>query len=300
MPILLIKILIALALDQFLGEPKHWHPLVGFGRLADRLEQAFNHGGNSTRLALGILAWCLAVLPLVLVAIILSFSPVSFAVDTFILYLAIGRKSLFEHSQRVYDALRGNDLNAARTHTGMMVSRETDALDATGCARATIESVLENGNDSIIGALFWFILLGAPGVVLYRLANTLDAMWGYRNDRFLHFGRAAARIDDVLNYIPARLCALAYAAAGHFRRGIQCWRQQARHLKSPNGGPVMTAGAGALNLQLGGPAVYHGKPMDKPWFGGDNIPQPEDILKANRLVDRAVAILILFWWGLML
>lgn len=236
--------------------------------------------------------------PFLLIGLILTLSPIGFVLDIAILYLAIGRKSLFEHSRRVWAALQQNDLASARHHTGMMVSRETRTLDGTGCTRATIESVLENGNDGIIGALFWFIVLGVPGVVLYRLANTLDAMWGYRNERFLYFGRAAARIDDVLNFIPARLCALAYAASGHFSRAMQSWKRQSRLLKSPNGGPVMTAGAGALDLQLGGPAVYHGEIWDKPWFGGDGIPVADDILRCNHLVDRAIAILLLFYWGM--
>lgn len=294
MPIVLIKILIALVLDQILGEPRRWHPLVGFGTLASRLETRFNQG--TQRVLNGAFAWALAVLPWVAMAYWLS-SHFGWLFDIVILYLAIGRKSLFEHSQRVWQALTQADLESARHHTGMIVSRETTALDETGCTRAAIESVLENANDGILGALFWFALLGAPGVVLYRLANTLDAMWGYRTERFNAFGRAAARIDDVLNFIPARLCAFVYAVAGDFPRAIDSWRTQAHLLKSPNGGPVMTAGAGALNLQLGGPAVYHGITFDKPFFGGEIIPQPDDILRANRLVDRAIVVVIFLLAG---
>lgn len=297
MPIVLIKILIALVLDQMLGEPRRWHPLVGFGTLASRLETRFNHGDQ--RILNGTLAWALAVLPWVFVAYGLS-RHVGWLFDVAILYLAIGRQSLFEHSRRVWQALQNADLDGARLHTGMIVSRETTALDETGCTRATLESVLENANDGIIGALFWFALAGAPGVVLYRLANTLDAMWGYRTERFNHFGRAAARIDDILNYVPARLCAFAYAVAGDFPRAMDSWRNQAHLLKSPNGGPVMTAGAGALDLQLGGPAVYHGIMQDKVFFGGDNIPRPDDILRANRLVDRAIVIVMVLLTGMMI
>lgn len=300
MPIVFLKIIIALVADQILGEPRKGHPLVGFGNLAQRIETRLNEGSEPMRLLNGTLGWALAVLPFVLVAAWLQASKVGFIFDCLVLYLAIGRKSLFEHSTRVHHALSQADLDSARHHTAMMVSRETRTLDATGCTRATIESVLENANDSIVGALFWFVLLGAPGVVLFRLANTLDAMWGYRNERFLHFGRAAARIDDVLNFIPARLCALAYAMAGAFAPALDSWRTQAKQLKSPNGGPVMTAGAGALNLRLGGSAIYHGELQDKPFFGGEHIPQPDDILNANRLVDRAIMILLLLLAGVSL
>ncbi len=293
--IILLKIVLALLLDQWLGEPRRWHPLVGFGRLAQALESLLNHGGHLQRQILGMLAWTLAVIPLTALALLLWLSPAGHLWDVAILYLAIGRKSLFDHSRRVWNALQQQDLEAARHHTGMMVSRETKNLDATGCTRATIESVLENGNDGVIGALFWFALLGAPGAVLFRLANTLDAMWGYRNERFNDFGRVAARIDDVLNFIPARLCACAYAAAGHVRLALHAWKMQARLLKSPNGGPVMCAGAGALNLLLGGPAVYLGEWQDKPFFGGHDTPQPHDILRANHLLDRAILLLLLMF-----
>lgn len=297
MPIVLIKILIALIADQILGEPRKGHPLVAFGNHANRLEARYNNGSEQQRLRSGVIAWCIAVLPWVALAAVAHLSPLGFWFDCILLYLAIGRKSLFEHSERVWNALQGSDLQQARHHTGMIVSRDTTTLDATGCTRATIESVLENANDSIVGALFWFALLGGPGVVLYRLANTLDAMWGYRTERFNAFGRAAARIDDVLNFLPARLCAFAYAIAGDFPRAMDSWRSEARLLKSPNGGPVMTAGAGALNLQLGGPAVYHGTLMEKPFFGGEQVPVADDIARANRLVDRALVVVVLIIAG---
>lgn len=291
--LILFKLLLALALDQWLGEPRRWHPLVGFGRVAQWLESRCNRGSARARQIRGTLAWLLAVLPPLALALLLWLSPARHLWDVVLLYLALGRKSLFEHGTRVWQALHTADLETARHHTGMMVSRETASLDATGCTRATLESVLENGNDSIVGALVWFALLGGPGVVLYRLANTLDALWGYRNARFNHFGRAAARIDDALNFLPARLCALAYAAAGHTATALRAWKQQATQLSSPNGGPVMCAGAGALDLQLGGPAIYHGQRLEKPFFGGHRVPEPDDILRAHRLLDRALWILLL-------
>ena len=215
-----------------------------------------------------------------------------FTLDAALLYLCIGRRSLKEHGLRVFNALHGDDLEQARFHTSMIVSRETENLDAGGCSRATVESILENGNDSVYGALFWFVLFGGAGAVLYRLANTLDAMWGYRNKRYLHFGWAAAKLDDLLNYLPARLCALCYALAGNRHLAFQCWRQQSAELSSPNGGPVMCSGAGALNLELGGPAVYHGTVLQKPFFGGPDTARSDHIPAALQLLDRSLVFLI--------
>ena len=191
-------------LDRLLGEARRWHPLVGFGRLANGIERACNRG--VWRQTSGLLAWLLIVVPWVALAFWgTPHNVLGWAIDAVLLYLALGGRSLAEHATRVAADLAGGDLAAAREHVGRMVSRDTSQLDESGVARACVESTLENGNDAVFGALFWFALLGGPGVVLFRLANTLDAMWGYRNERFLHFGRAAARIDDALNYLPARL-----------------------------------------------------------------------------------------------
>lgn len=278
----------AVLLDHLLGEPRRMHPLVAFGRLVDRLERWLNHGQSRTR---GVVAWVLAVLPLTLLAWVLSSLPgVGWLASLGLLYLSIGLRSLAEHARPIAAALRAGDLPLARQRVGYIVSRQTDQLDEAEVSKATIESVLENGSDAVFAALFWFAILGAPGAVLYRLANTLDAMWGYRTERFGQFGWAAARLDDVLNYVPARLVALSYALAGRTAQALRCWRTQAPHWDSPNAGPVMAAGAGALNLRLGGAAVYHGQLLVRPELGMGVAPVTGDIDRALRLVYIAVGL----------
>lgn len=287
-----LAMLAAILLDIWLGEPKRAHPLVGFGRFAGRVEARL----YGDRRVAGLSAWAVAVLPLValvwLVAKMLGSMGISlsFVFNAAVLYLAIGLRSLGEHAKPVASALHDGDLPRARDAVGRMVSRDTHVLDETQVAAAATESVLENGNDAVFGALFWFVLLGAPGAVLYRLANTLDAMWGYRTTRYEQFGWAAARLDDVLNYLPARLTATTYALLGNAPRAWRCWRVQAPAWDSPNAGPVMAAGAGALDVQLGGAAPYDGVWESRPLLGEGMPADADAIVRALRLVRRGVVL----------
>jgi adenosylcobinamide-phosphate synthase len=276
------------ALDALLGEPKRDHPLVAFGRYAERIEQRFNSAGRGWR-SHGVTAWFIAVVPLTLLITFFSWLPyIGWLVEVAALYCALGLRSLGEHVEPVAQALRGDDLEEARRRVGYLVSRQTSELDATEVARAATESVLENGSDAVFAAIFWFAVLGAPGVVLYRLSNTLDAMWGYRNERFERFGWAAAKIDDLLNYIPARLVALTYAVLGKTRLALRCWRTQAPKWDSPNAGPVMAAGAGALGVELGGAAIYHGELHQRPQLGEGVPADANSIDRGWQLVQRGV------------
>ena len=270
----------ALLLDALLGEPRRFHPLAGFGRLATWLEARVNLDGRGHRLH-GAAALTLLVVPGIALAWWLQ-----------------------QHAEPVAAALARGDLGAARAGVSMMVSRDTAALDAEGVSRATVESVLENGNDAVFGALFWFLVAGAAGALGYRLVNTLDAMWGYKTPRYRQFGWAAARLDDVLNFFPARLTALSYALLGRTRLALACWRTQAPAWDSPNAGPVMAAGAGALGIRLGGAAVYHGRTEARPALGQGAAPQGGDIVRALTLVRQGVllwlavlAMAALLAWG---
>lgn len=277
----------ALILDRLLAEPRRFHPLVGFGALASFIEFRLH---RDTR-ASGVLALACAILPPVLLVTLISGKPGAWLPDIVLLYLALGGRSLWLHAEQVRVALAADDLIAARHKVAYMVSRDIDTLDEEGVARATVESVLENGNDAIFAALFWFVIAGAPGVVLYRLSNTLDAMWGYRHARYANFGWAAARLDDVLNYIPARLTAFAYALVGDFRPAIACWREQGYGWKSPNAGPVMAAGAGSIGVRLGGAQIYQGELQSRPPLGYGRAADARAIAEAQSLIKRS-----LFLW----
>ena len=293
------SLLLALALDYRFAEPKKFHPLVGFGRYVDFLQQKLNRLSDPrTQFVNGTLAALLAIIPIVGLIIVIQHSLPAFInvfIDAGLLYLCIGWASLQQHARAIYDELIVNQLESARVKLSWIVSRETDQLDSTQVAQASVESVLENSSDALFATLFWFMVAGVEGAVLHRLVNTLDAMWGYKNKQFLYFGRFAAYFDDALNYIPARLTAYGMVFCANTveqgKKALLCWRAQAKHCSSPNGGPVMTAGAGALNVRLSEGAFYHGQWQVKPTMGCGEAAQGQTIMDALDLVQRT-----LFFW----
>lgn len=292
-----LAVIVAVLLDAWLGEPRRWHPLVGFGRLANYIEGRLNRQCKSLLVrVIGLLAWFLLLMPFVLLAYFTTHSKLGWLVEVLLLYFSIGARSLMQHAQQIYMPLSQHKITEAQHAVSMIVSRDTSQLNETEIATATVESVLENGNDAIFGTIFWFILLGGTGALMFRLANTLDAMWGYRTPRFVYFGWAAARLDDLLNFIPARLTALSYALCGQTTSAIKCWAAQSSTWYSPNAGPVMSAGAGALQVKLGGAAVYHGKAKDRPLLGLGNVANHTHILAAMQLVKRS----LIMWCAIIL
>jgi len=295
---LVLALLLGLFLDRLFGEPNRYHPLVGLGNLVSWVERQFNRPSQyfTVTKAWGIAALLLVLLPIVWMSCLLAcwFSGSGFFYFLFsalVLYLVVGWNSLAKHALAVHKALLQKNLPLARERVGYIVSRQTVELDGAGVTKATIESVLENGSDAVFAPIFWFVVAGPVGAIAYRVINTLDAMWGYKNERFVAFGWAAARLDDVVNWIPARLCALTYAfVAGEsgWQRGLAAWRKQAPQCESPNAGPVMASGAGALNVALGGDAVYHGKRVFRPVLGQGFEPVPGDIERSLALVKRGV------------
>ncbi|RKP53311.1 cobalamin biosynthesis protein [Pararobbsia silviterrae] len=294
--------------DAVLGEPSRAHPLVMFGQWAAWIERRVNpaHGAHRDvaarvpgnmhssviRIA-GATSWLGAVVPPV-AALIALIDHVPFALACALhvaaLWFALGARSLVDHIAPIEHALHANDLSHARALTSRVVTRDLSQADASAVAGAAIESALENGNDAIFGALFWFAVAGGPGALAFRLVNTLDAMWGYRTPRFQYFGWAAARLDDLANYAPARLTALSYALCGNLRAALACWRTQAHAWDSPNAGPVMASGAGSLGVSCGGPALYHGALEARPTLGCGPAPRAADVGRALALVKRAMTL----------
>ena len=289
-----LAIVLGVLLDRFLGEVPKFHPLVGFGVCANRVEKYCNRWSSTmfVGVVIGGVSWLLLVSVFVMLIVIFKelLSPIvpTWLIDALLVYFAIGYKSLLAHAQAVIVALKSNDLAEARNKLARFVSRDTQNLTPSKVCAGATESVLENGSDAVFAPLFWFILAGAPGVVMYRLANTLDAMWGYRTKRFQWFGYLPAKIDDVLNFIPARMVAFSYALLGNTRQALQCWKWQAKGCASPNGGPVMCSGAGAMNVRLGGENYYHGVLVNKPEMGVGCEPNVTHIILSQELVSKTL------------
>lgn len=287
-------ILAAVGLDLVLGDPQvRWHPVRLAGAWIAWLEKILRNAGCDGT-AGGILLVALALigagLPVVgLMA--LDLNPVlEFIAGTVTLYFSIALGSLLREGQRIRLALEGNRIEEARVGVRNLCGRDVNRLDGAGITRATIESVAENSVDGYASPLFYAALFGPAGAWLYRIANTLDSMVGYKNEKYLRFGWAAARLDDLLNFVPARITAVLIslwspAANGAIRDGLRSMWVFAKLHPSPNAGWTESAAAGALGIRLGGPASYFGKVVDKPYLGdGDRGPVPADIRAASRLV----------------
>ena len=288
----MIICIVALAMDALFGEPRR-HPLIAFGSMASSLEEKFNNEKSKT---IGVV--CVSVLVLIPSYGLWVFSEsldnlyLESGVGAVVLWVAIGWGSMKDHGRAVLRPLAKGDLVNARQALSMIVSRDTKDMDESKIIGSTLESLLENGNDCLFASLFWFALFGPAGAVLHRLSNTLDAMWGYRSERFGQFGWAAARLDDLLGWAPARLTALCYGLSGSLLSALKSWKAQKGKHKSINGGPVMASGAGALNIRIGGPVAYHGGVEEKPWLGEGGNPENQDIERAIDLIQRSVAVWI--------
>lgn len=299
--------LLALLLDRLLGEVRYdMHPLVWFGRLAIGWEKRFNQPTytKATVFLTGLLGLVfLVALPVTLLVFLLLALPAwaSWAVQVLVLYFCLGWQSLREHALAVANALQQADIVKAKHSVSMIVSRDCQEMNQQKITAATVESVLENGNDAIFATLLWFFLLGAPAALAHRLVNTLDGMWGYRNDRYEYFGKSAAILDDWLNFIPARLTALSYAVVSqHWRQALSCWHRQAKKHDSPNAGVVMATGAAALGIRVGGAAYYHGKRESRPTFGMGKKTTLQSIYASLSLIHKSIGAWLLIMAALSL
>lgn len=291
----LIILLFALALDRWLGEPYVYHPQVGFGRLAVWLETRVHREGIAVARQYwgGVLATLLLLLPvLFLVAWLDSKVVVGAVTDILVLYLALGMGRLREDGGSVLSAIEAGDLDTAREELAVMSRRNTAGMDAADLHRAGVETVLESGNTSVLGSLFWFLLLGGVGAVVHRLINLLDVLWAGNPEFDNPFGRFANRLASLMNRPAAWLCVLLYALAGRSRRAIVTARRQAGVWESRNAGLVLAAGADALQLSLGGGVAFAEGAAAQPRLGRGRAPAAQDIPRALRLVGRSVHILV--------
>lgn len=292
---------IGFLIDFIVGDPQGlWHPVCGIGSLISRMEKQLRKNVADTPqnllLAGAALAVTIPCMTVVITAVLLLAAGFIHPYLRFVLMCVLdgwilAARSLKTESMKVYRRLKEKDLNGARYAVSMIVGRDTERLTAEGVTRAAVETVAENASDGVIAPLLFLFFFGPVGGFFYKAVNTMDSMVGYKNEKYLYFGRAAAKLDDLVNYIPARLTGLAFAAAACLIPGMsgknafKIWRRDRRNHKSPNSAQSESACAGALGVQLAGPAYYFGEYYDKPTIGDPlREIEPRDVLRANRMM----------------
>ena len=308
-------VLAAMLLDAVIGDPPalwRWvpHPVVLFGRLIGALERALNQA--SMRRARGVVAVVVVVLVAGLIGGAISSALMPFdwgwVVEAAVMSIFIAQRSLLQHVTAIVRPLARGDLGSARSALAKIVGRDVTVLDEAGVARAGIESLAENASDGVIAPIFWGALFGLPGIMIYKAVNTADSMIGHRDERYAEFGWAAARLDDLLNLVPARLTGLLICVAALFTPGasaseaLRIMLRDARKHASPNAGFPEAAAAGALGLRLGGPRVYDAERDDAPCMGdGRSDATAVDMERAIKLMIAGFVLIglsILILWML--
>jgi len=307
----LLILLVALLFDAAIGDPaavygRVWHPVAAMGRLIGVLEAPLNRETWSDRarrsagtLLVAVLAGAAAAAGIGVHWLFAEW-PWGWFAEGMVASALIAQNSLYHHVREVARALRADGPAGGRAAVAHIVGRDPATLDENGVARAAIESLAESFSDGVVAPAFWLALLGLPGLFVYKAVNTADSMVGYRNDRYRAFGWAAARLDDGLNLVPARLSAALLVLAAFLAKGCsgsQSWRmvfRDAGKTASPNAGYPESAMAGALRLRLAGPRVYGAETLDAPWLGGGTPDAtPEDIVRGLKLFVRACVLLAL-------
>lgn len=284
-------LLCAMALDAVMGEPRWlWsrlpHPAVLMGRVIGWCDARFNTGPrwhNGVLVVLGLVAGAAGL------GMFIEALPLGWLWSLIGAAILLAQKSLVSHVQAVADGLRYG-VGEGRRAVAMIVGRDTQGMDEPAVARAAIESAAENFSDGVIAPAFWYLVGGLPGILIYKAVNTADSMIGYRTPRHEQFGWAAARLDDVLNWVPARITAALIALAFWSERAVEVIRSDARLHRSPNAGWPEAAMAGVLDVALSGPRSYHGETRDYPWVNGSGT---RDIGVTE--VERAIAVLWRVW-----
>ena len=299
-----LPVILAFLLDSLIGDPYNIpHPVRLIGRLISRLEKLVRSRMKNLRLGGVLLAVTVILLsftaPLLVLRICYRIHTVlGIAAETVLCCYMLAARCLCSESMKVCRAAESGDTEAARRAVSMIVGRDTAVLDRDGIIRAAVETVAENTSDGVTAPLFFMGLGGAPGAFIYKAVNTMDSMIGYRNEEYADIGRFAAKLDDVLNYIPSRLTALLMAASAPLfrldvRNALRIWKRDRRNHASPNSAQTESACAGALHLRLAGDAWYFGELHKKPYIGDDDRSiEPEDIRRANRLMYGASVLML--------
>lgn len=304
----LALLFLALLIDKAIGDPPRlWarvpHPIVLFGKAVAAADRRLNAPGLSPAAAKsrGILAAVLLTVLALASGILLSavFSGlwlIGVAMEVVVVAILLAQKSLAEHVGAVADALTEEGLAGGRRTVSLIVGRDPQTLDGPGVSRAAIESLAENYSDGVVAPAFWYVLLGLPGIFAYKMVNTADSMIGHKSEKYLHFGWASARWDDLVNLIPARLSAIFIAlgawtaeSAAAMRRSLRTARVDHGKHRSPNSGWPEAAMAGAIDLQLAGPRIYNGVLVNEEMLniGGRRSASPADIDRAIKVFDHA-------------
>ena len=311
-----LSVFAGFGLDCLFGDPlSAAHPVVLMGKLISFLEKklraAYPRTPRGERTAGAVLAAAVPLLSagvgLLLLFIAWRIHPWAyFALSTFLCWQCFAARCLMMESKKVVAALKDGGLDAGRRQVSMLVGRDTEDLTGTEVVKAAVETVAENTSDGVIAPLFWMALGGAVGGLFYKAVNTMDSMVGYKNEKYLHFGRCAAKLDDAVNYIPARLTALAMIGAAFplgldGKNALRIWRRDRRNHASPNSAQCESACAGALHVQLGGNASYFGQLYEKPTIGDPDRPiAGADVGKACKLMYGASVLLLLLYGGIVL
>jgi adenosylcobinamide-phosphate synthase len=293
--------LVGMIVDVITGWPKAFytrisHPVVWLGKLISMSETRLNRGSRSHRLFGGFIAVVLCLLAVVIPAVGLqSMLPNSISgllIGGILAWPLIAVRSMHDHVHAVALPLEAGDIAAARDAVSMIVGRDPSQLNEEGVARAAIESLAENTSDGIVAPLFWGLIGGLPGIAAYKAINTLDSMIGHRSERYEAFGKAAAILDDIVNWIPARLTGLAFAIASGSgcMRALNCMIRDAQAHRSPNAGWPEGAMAGALGVRLSGPRAYGDTLVNEPWLNGAAAdPSAKELRRALSLYRRTMA-----------
>lgn len=289
-----IALIIGFLLDLLIGDPPNWpHIVRKIGQLIMGLEKYFYPLKSKRRGGLLLTLSTVFICTLIPALLSLTYNYAAglyLLIETFLCWQLLATRSLQVESDKVYKALSANDLPLARQHLSMIVGRDTNNLNAEDISKATVETIAENTADGVVAPLFYLMLGGATLGVLYKTVNTLDSMIGYKNEDYLEFGSFAARLDDIFNFIPARLTAFlmlgsAYLSRKNASKALYIWKRDRFNHASPNSAQSEAVVAGALQIQLGGPAYYQGVLQPKPYIGDDIQPiAPEHIGETHQLL----------------